>query len=220
MASSRRPGVDCPLSAATIERALERAGLAAIPPSAAEKLEAYLGLLLKWNARLNLTAVRKPEEIIQRHFVECIQCAQGLPNLPAGATLLDFGSGAGLPGIPIAICRPELRVTLAESQKKKVAFLRETVRSLGLATEIYDGRVEDMAANRAFSVVTLRAVDKMIEACRVAYKRVAAGGWIVPFATQSTVVEIKAALPDAEWLTEIPVMGSARGLLLFGKRGN
>lgn len=218
MAASGGAGVGGRLSAAAIARAVEEAGLAALPAGAAEKFETYLELLLKWNARLNLTAVREPQGIIQRHFLECIQCAQELAGLPEGATLLDFGSGAGLPGIPIAICRPEIRVTLAESQRKKAAFLREAVRTLGLAAEVYDGRVEDMAAGRAFSVVTLRAVDKMAEACRTAWERVAHEGWVVPFATRATVGEVKAALPGAEWQRELAIAGSEQGLILFGRR--
>ena len=69
---------------------------------------------------MNLTAVREPEAIIRRHFVECAFAAQHLPT--DITTLLDYGSGAGLPGIPIAICRPEIRVTLAEAQGKKAPF--------------------------------------------------------------------------------------------------
>ena len=105
--------------------------------------------------------------------------------LPA-ATLLDFGSGAGLPGIPIAIVRPDIRVTLGESQRKKAAFLREAVRVLSLPSEVYDGRIENMPTSRVFDAVTLRAVDKMAEACRTAIERVAPGGWLVVFATSTT----------------------------------
>ena len=106
-----------------------------LPPGAGDQLAAYLALLLKWNSKLNLTAVREPAEIVRRHLVECIQCAQALPEV---RTLLDFGSGAGLPGVPIAIVRPEIRVTLGESQGKKSAFLREVVRTLGLNAEVFD----------------------------------------------------------------------------------
>jgi len=182
-----------------------------------EQFEAYLALLLKWNARVNLTAIREPEGIIRRHFVECIQFAQNLPALPEGAALLDYGSGAGLPGIPVAICRPELRVTLAESQQKKATFLREAARSLGLNIEIFNGRVENMPPDRIFSVVTLRAVDKMIQACRTALSRVATEGWMVPFATQSTATAIKTALPGVDWFSDLPLRGSDQALVLFGK---
>ena len=90
-------------------------GEAGEPPADAKLiglLELYLALLVRWNARLNLTAVRDQAGILSRHFVESIICAR---QLPAGVeTLLDFGSGAGFPGIPIALCHPEIAVTLAE----------------------------------------------------------------------------------------------------------
>jgi len=89
----------------------------------ASEFGAYAALLIRWNARMNLTAVRDEEGILRRHFAESIVCARILP--PGITTLLDFGSGAGFPGLPIALCRREIAVTLAESQGKKVAFLRE-----------------------------------------------------------------------------------------------
>lgn len=208
------------MSALAIEQTVRDAGLAPLTPEALGRFEAYLALLLKWNARLNLTSIRNPEGVIRRHFVECIQCAQSLPELQEGATLLDYGSGAGLPGIPIAICRPNTHVTLAESQRKKAAFLREVVRSLELTAEVYDGRVEEMPPNKDFSIVTLRAVDKMIEACRGALARLGSSGWIVPFATQGTAAGIKTALPEIEWQKELPIAGSDQAFILFGRRRN
>jgi 16S rRNA (guanine527-N7)-methyltransferase len=86
--------------------------------------------------------------------------------------VLDFGSGAGLPGIPIQIARPELRVTLAESQKKKAVFLREVIRELSLIhATVHSGRVEDLPPAQSFNLVTLRAVDKMAEALPAAFSR-------------------------------------------------
>src|SRR5271154_1470643 len=101
------------------------------PPTAIlPPLSAYLDLLFKWNARTNLTAIRDPEEIIRRHFGESLFA--GLHLAPEANTVLDFGSGAGFPGLPIAILRPQIAVTLAESQNKKSTFLREVVRTLDL----------------------------------------------------------------------------------------
>ena len=111
-------------------------GDAATPPNLLPQLSLYLDLLLRWNARTNLTAIREPEEIVRRHFGESLFAGSHLaPLLPAAATLLDFGSGAGFPGLPIQFLLPQLRVTLAESQGKKASFLREAVRTLGLTTE-------------------------------------------------------------------------------------
>jgi 16S rRNA (guanine527-N7)-methyltransferase len=122
------------------------------------QLAHYLELLLKWNARTNLTAIRDPDEMVRRHFGESLFAAQ---HLGSCETLLDFGSGAGFPGLPIQLMRPEMRVTLAESQNKKATFLREVIRTLGLKTEVWSGRVEAMPAELKFDIVTLRAVDNM-----------------------------------------------------------
>ncbi len=122
------------------------------------QLSIYLGLILKWNARINLTAIRTPEEIVRRHFGESLFA--GL-RLGACQTLLDFGSGAGFPGLPIQLLRPDVAVTVAESRSKKAAFLHEVTRSLDLPAEVWAGRVEAMPPSRRFDTVTLRAVDNM-----------------------------------------------------------
>lgn len=202
------------MSAGELELAIRQAGLAEIPPEALRQFEGYLALLLKWNSRVNLTSIREPSEIIRRHFLESVQCAQALPQIP-DATLLDYGSGAGFPGIPIAICRPEIRVTLAESQRKKAAFLRETVRRLGLASEVFDGRVEEMPPDRRFSIVVLRAVDRMIESSKSALTRVAPNGWLVVFTTKESGPKLKAALPEAEWHDPLSIIGTVQGEILI-----
>jgi 16S rRNA (guanine527-N7)-methyltransferase len=144
-----------------------------VPVALVEKLSLYLDLLLKWNARTNLTAIREPEEIVRRHFGESVFTGV---HLPEAETLLDFGSGAGFPGLPIQLLRPGLKVTLAESQNKKASFLREAVRELDLQTEVWGGRVEAMPPSRQFDVVTLRAVDNMEAALAMAAPRVRPGG--------------------------------------------
>lgn len=141
-----------------------------------QNLEIYLELLLRWNAKMNLTAIREPEAVIRRHFGESLFVARHLQNVPRG-TLLDHGSGAGFPGLPIGLARPEIAVTLAESQQKKASFLREVVRSTGaMNIEIHYGRTEAFPAERRFDWVTLRAVDDADSAYPVAAERVASGG--------------------------------------------
>ncbi len=139
------------------------------------QLSVYLNLLLRWNAKTNLTAIRDPEEIVRRHFGESLFVAA---NLPTCATLLDLGSGAGFPGLPIQLALPALRVTLAESQNKKASFLREAVRTLGLSTEVWGDRVERLPESRLFDVVTLRAVDNPSVALELARLRRVEGGII------------------------------------------
>jgi 16S rRNA (guanine527-N7)-methyltransferase len=139
------------------------------PAKILPQLSHYLDLLLKWNARTNLTAIRDPEEIVSRHFGESLFAGQHLESFP---TLLDFGSGAGFPGLPIALLHPEIAVTLAESQNKKATFLREVVRSLDLPNvEVWSNRVEAMPESRRFHTVTLRAVDNMSVAITAAAPR-------------------------------------------------
>jgi 16S rRNA (guanine527-N7)-methyltransferase len=170
-----------------------------IPPDLLPQLSTYLDLLLRWNERTNLTAIREPEEIVRRHFGESLFAGVHLaPLLPAEGTLLDFGSGAGFPGLPIQLLLPALRVTLAESQGKKASFLREAVRTLGLHTEVWAGRVEDLPASRQFHAVTLRAVDRMEQALTVARSCVAPGGWLVTLTTGPAPPEtLSFALPDS-----------------------
>ena len=178
-------------------------GGAPAPTNLTAQLSIYLDLLLKWNAKTNLTAIREPEEIVRRHFGESLFAGLHLgQRLSSDATLLDFGSGAGFPGLPIQLLHPNLRVTLAESQGKKASFLREAVRTLHLPTEIWASRAEAMPPTRRFDAVTLRAVDNMPQALADARPRVTPGGWL---ATLST-----APNPAAEC---IPLPGDAPGWL-------
>lgn len=145
----------------------------------AAQLQAYLELLLRWNARMNLTAVRDPEQIVTRHFGESLYAARVLREAGAlsanHATLADIGSGAGFPGIPIKLFAPDLHVTLIESQNKKATFLREIIRTLELShIVVHCGRAEDWP-HRA-SIVTLRAVEKFDTVLAVASSLVAPGG--------------------------------------------
>lgn len=194
---------------------LQQAGLPPLAPAQLAQFAAYLGLLLKWNARTNLTAIRDPEGILARHFVESIACAQLLP--PGIATLLDFGSGAGFPGIPLALCRPQIAVILAESQGKKAAFLAEALRVLGLPARVHAGRAETLAAT--FDCVTLRAVDHMDLALRAALPLVVLSGWLAVFTTTGELRAVQSiAGPDWQWLPAHPLPGSEQRILLLGRR--
>ena len=189
--------------------------LPALGPQAAAQIDAWLALLLKWNARMNLTAIRDPEQILRRHVAESLFAASLVPQ--SARTLLDYGSGAGLPGIPIAVARPEISVTLAESQGKKAAFLRESVRTLALNAEVWAARVESMPPDRLFDAVTLRAVDKMAEACRSAVHRLAPGGALLVFVTQDTESALD-TLPGIQWQRSVPIPASDQSLIRIGLR--
>ena len=171
-------------------------------------LTSYLDLLLRWNARTNLTAIREPEEIVRRHFGESLFLGQILKGrLTSTASLLDFGSGAGFPGLPIQLLLPDLHVTLAESQRKKASFLHEAVRTLDLRTEVWDGRVEAMEPGRQFDVVTMRAVDETPEMLLLAAQRVKAGGALAALGGEA----LKRLLGDA---SSIAIPGTERSWVL------
>lgn len=197
------------LSEARITELLEPyLGPASVPDALYAQLSDYLDLLLKWNARTNLTAIREPEEIVRRHFGESLFAGLHLgERLVADAALLDFGSGAGFPGLPIQLLHPGLRVVLAESQGKKASFLREAVRTLHLPTEVWAARVEAIESGHRFGAVTLRAVDNMQQALADARVRVAPGGWLVTLSTEPAPGAECISLPgDAPgWLTLLQV---------------
>ena len=137
------------------------AGLGALgldlDPVARGKLGDYVALLEKWNRTHNLTAIRDPAQMVTHHLLDSLAV---LPHLPPGAVVraIDVGSGGGLPGIPLAIARPELRVTLLDSNRKKSAFLEQAAIELPLANvDVVAGRVEVYAPKLAFDVVISRA---------------------------------------------------------------
>jgi 16S rRNA (guanine527-N7)-methyltransferase len=143
------------------------------------QVSTYVDLLIRWNARVSLTAIRDPAEIVERHFGESFFTAGHLaPRLNSGAELLDYGSGPGFPGLPIQMLLPQVHVTVAESQARKVAFLREVIRTLGLRAEVWPQRVENMPAERQFDALTMRAVEKMAATVEDAATRVREGGWV------------------------------------------
>lgn len=181
------------LSEAQIEEALQPF-LSPVSPELVQQLSVYLDLLVRWNERTNLTAVRSPEEMVRRHFGESLFAGQYLGE-PLPETLLDLGSGAGFPGMPIALQHPSVKVTLAESQNKKATFLREVVRTLGLQNvEVWGGRAEALPATRTFHTVTLRAVDNMAAALEAAVPR--AEKQIVLLATDSVPLPTEFGLEE------------------------
>ncbi len=206
-----------PASAAgqRLNRLLAAAGQPVLDPAQTQRFEAYLALLTRWNARMNLTAIRDEDGILARHFVESIACARALP---AGiATLLDFGSGAGFPGIPIALCRSEIAVTLAESQGKKAAFLQEAARVLQAAVKVHADRAETLPGQ--FDCVTLRAVDRMGAALKIAVALVCPGGWLAPMTTRAELLGLQAAAgPGFSWSSPVPLPGGDDRILALATR--
>lgn len=132
----------------------------ALPEGAEAKLLAYLALLDKWNRVYNLTAVRDAERMVSHHLLDSLAAAPFFQ----GERVLDVGSGGGLPGIPLAIARPEVRVTLIDSIAKKTAFLLQAKAELGLGNlNVVTGRVEDYRPAEGFDVITSRAFSDLRE---------------------------------------------------------
>ena len=163
----------------TPEVALDR-GLAALTlalaPGAREKLLAFVELLAKWNRTYNLTAIRDPMRMVSHHLLDSLAVVPHLP-MPSGGALADVGSGGGLPGIPLAIARPQWQVTLNDSNRKKTAFLRQAAIELDLANAtVHPGRVEDWRPATRFSVVISRGFAELADFLSACGKLVAQGG--------------------------------------------
>ncbi len=179
--------------AAALESGAARLGVS-LPEGALAKLEAYLALLAKWNRTYNLTAIREPERMVTHHALDSLAVVPRLPQRK-GIAVLDVGSGGGLPGIPIAIARPDARVVLVDSASKKAAFLAQAAIELPLANvEAVAARVEDYAPGRRFDVVISRAFSDLATFARLASPHLAAGG---------VMLAMKGVHPDEE-LAELP----------------
>ena len=205
------PGLDAPL----------REGLAALalPDELAPPLLAYLDLLARWNRAYNLTAVREPREMVPRHLLDSLAME---PFLDGIATLADLGTGPGLPGIPLAIARPGLRVTLVEANGKKARFLREAVRTLGLDNaEVAESRIEALDRPGAFDAITARALASLPQILGFGGHLLAPGGRLLAMKGARPDEEI-AALPRG-WRLEtlrrltVPGLDGERHLAVVGR---
>jgi 16S rRNA (guanine527-N7)-methyltransferase len=194
---------------------LAEAGLEPLNEQTVSRFGTYLSLFLRWNARVNLSAIRDEKDIIYKHFIESIALARALPR--GISTLLDFGSGAGLPGIPIALCCPQIAVTLAESQGKKAAFLQEAVRILGIRATVHAERAETLGV--VFDCVVLRAVEKMPKAVAAAARLVGPEGYLALMTTLSRLNELKGvAGADFSWTSERLFADTTGRIVAIGSR--
>jgi 16S rRNA (guanine527-N7)-methyltransferase len=181
------------------------------------KLQLFLDLLLKWNAKISLTALRTPEEIVRRHFGESLFTGEHLRSA-AGSEVADLGTGAGFPGIPIAVLRPDWKLVLIESQHKKTTFLREVIRTLGITNvSIHAGRAENLGTKS--QIVTMRAVEKFESALPVAASLVAPGGQLALLIGIAQAEAARQMLPKLEWREPIAVPESRQKILLVGVSG-
>jgi 16S rRNA (guanine527-N7)-methyltransferase len=148
-----------------------------LAPGAPSRFERYLELIAKWNRVHNLTAVREAEQMVVLHLLDSLSV---LPHISAAGTLLDVGTGPGLPGIPLAIARPDLAVTLLDSSHKKCAFLRQAKTELGLANvQVVCERVENWKPAIRFDVVISRAFSELADFVVQARHLTAPGGQLI-----------------------------------------
>jgi 16S rRNA (guanine527-N7)-methyltransferase len=190
-------------------------------------ISTYIDLLLRWNASINLTAIRNQEEIVTRHFGESLfaarhlfpQCRRERPRSCGGTeTLIDIGSGAGFPGLPIKIWSPHINVTLIESNHKKATFLREVTRALTLMNiNVFSGRAEDYT-NPPAEVVTLRAVERFETTLPIAASLVAARGRLALLISEPQLAHTKALTPAFAWEPLLPVPLSSSRVLAIAVR--
>jgi 16S rRNA (guanine527-N7)-methyltransferase len=146
-----------------------------LPPPTQTKLLAYLQLLEKWNRHYNLTAVRDPQQMVPRHLLDSLSV---LPFLQ-GPRIIDVGTGAGLPGIPLALARPDLHFTLLDSNIKKISFVRQAITELGLNNaEAVQTRVEKLDG-MTFNTVLARAFASLADLLSMAGALCAPGGRIL-----------------------------------------
>jgi 16S rRNA (guanine527-N7)-methyltransferase len=203
----------------------------------------YIDLLVYWNARVNLTAIRSEEEIVTRHFGESLFTARHLfpkvylvsPMPPVvkgcdsdadddrrpapgnGIRVADLGSGAGFPGIPIKLWAPHIAMTLIESNHKKATFLREVVRSLTLTNiDIQNARAETLPPS-SFEVITLRAVERLNQVLPVATNLLAPGGQLALLISSAQQEAIASILRNFTWKSSMFIPNSESRQLMIGQ---
>ena len=188
----------------------------ALPGPAQQSLLDYLALLQKWNKVYNLTAVREAPRMVSQHLLDCLAVA---PHVGATA-ILDVGSGAGLPGIPLALVLPDSRVTLLEANHKKAAFLKQAQIELNLGNvEVVCERVEAWRPGRRYEIVVSRAFSDLAEFVKLAGRHVAPGGRLAAMKGIFPHEEI-AQLPQGWRLQQaveltVPALRAQRHLLLL-----
>jgi len=177
----------------------------------------YIDLLIKWNARINLTAIRAPEEIVERHFGESLFAAKHILAQGPIKIAIDLGSGAGFPGVPFALLAPEVEITLIESNQKKSTFLKELIYSLGLKNvKVFGGRAESYS--QSADLVMLRAVEKFEQVLPLAVTLVSPGGKLALLVGASQIDLARGLLPQVQWQEPVGIPSGHSRVLLVGTK--
>lgn len=208
-----------------------------LSPFQLQCISTYIDILVRWNARINLTSIRDPEEIVTRHFGESLfaachlfPSASSVPALSEASApsvaedfarprVADLGSGAGLPGLPIKLWAPHIALTLIESNQKKATFLREVTRALILTdVNVYSDRAQTLPTHSTFDLVTLRAVERFANVLPIAARLVAPAGRLTLLIGTSQLHQAQTNLPDFSWQAPLAVPSSQSRILLVGCR--
>jgi len=183
----------------TLMRGIDALGLD-LPDGADTALLAYIDLMLKWNRVYNLTSVRNPAQMVTRHLLDSLAV---LPYVKGGR-VLDVGSGAGLPGIPLAIAHPEWSVTLLDSNGKKTRFLTQAVAQLKLAqTEVVHARIEEYRPAGGFDTVVARAYSSVDQLCESVAPLLKSDGRLLAMKGVYPLAELEVA-PSHFTVREVP----------------
>ena len=202
------------LTHAKVSKALEPYGV--VPSTElVERIKTYIELLLKWNRSISLTTITDVEEILRFHFGESLFALSMLPV--EKSRLADVGSGAGFPGIPLAMARPSLEVTLIESSAKKSAFLNEVIRTLQIDNALpFRGRMTDFQHGDArLDVVTARGLGQFDELVGWSHTQLRPTGRLVLWVGDEDSQKIATDLRFA-WKVPARIPGSERRLILLG----
>jgi 16S rRNA (guanine527-N7)-methyltransferase len=201
-----------------LEDGLERLGVTG--PDLAARLLAYLELLVRWNHSYNLTAIRDPREMLVKHLFDSLS----MHAFVGDERMADLGAGAGLPGIPLALARPGLQVTLVESAGKKARFMREVKRQLGLDNiEVIEGRAEAVDRPGGFDCLVARALGTLGMILDIGGHLLTPGGRLL--AMKGTVPHEEIQALPAGWevsaihALEVPGLGAERHLVIVGRSG-
>lgn len=166
-----------------------------VSDSQAEQFRKYADLLAQWNQKINLTAITVPEEIEEKHFLDSCLPFAGV-DIPRGAFIADIGTGAGFPGIPLTILRPDVNLTLIDSLKKRISFLESVCGEIGVRAVTVHGRAEELGRldlRESFDAATARAVARLSVLSEYCLPFVKVGGVFVALKGRDCAEEIRLA---------------------------
>lgn len=186
-----------------------------IDESLKNQISKYIDIMRRWNEKVALTAVREPDDIVIRHFGESLFAARALMAADAELTVIDVGSGAGFPGMPLKLWAPRIKLTLVEANNKKATFLKEVIRGLALGNvNVVAVRAETLKDKA--DLVTLRAVERFDEILPIAGALVKPGGRLALLIGQGQVGSAY-QLPEFEWQEPLKIPNSRTRVVLVGK---